>query len=171
MAEKPQNESPSKKRDAGRPSKYKPEFDQQAEKLCHLGATDDEIAEFFDIHIRTLYRWKYDYPSFCHALKIGKEDADNRVERSLYQKATGYTYVEEQVVKIKVGQHEEKVEIVEVERQVPTDTTAAIFWLKNRRSAEWRDRREIEATVEVKKPVSLSELEEQILSDDTEPGG
>lgn len=51
----------------GRPSKFKPEFIEQAEKLCKLGATDLEMADFFEVDVRTLYRWKADNESFCHA--------------------------------------------------------------------------------------------------------
>jgi hypothetical protein len=74
----------------GRPTKFKPEFVAQAEKLCQLGATDQDIADFFEVDLRTIYRWKASHEDFCHALRSGKEVADERVERSLYQKAVGY---------------------------------------------------------------------------------
>jgi len=125
---------------AGRPTEYKPEYVEQAAKLCSLGATDDEMADFFDVHRATIYRWKLDYPEFCDAIKSAKEIADERVERSLYQKATGFDYTEEQAIKIKVEQYKEDVEVVEVRKHSPADTTAAIFWLKNRRPANWRDK-------------------------------
>jgi len=128
----------------GRPSDYKPEYAEQAAKLCALGATDDEMADFFGIHRSTLYRWKLDHPDFCDAIKAAKEVADERVERSLYQKATGYDYTEEQAIKVKLEQHREEVEVVEVRKHSPADTTAAIFWLKNRRRDLWRDKTELE---------------------------
>lgn len=106
----------------GRPTKYEPKFADEAKKLCELGARDVDIAEFFDVCVRTIYRWQSEHPEFCHALKIAKEEADNRVERALYQRALGYT--------IKEGDNE---------KHVPPDTTAAIFWLKNRKKDEWRD--------------------------------
>lgn len=124
----------------GRPSKYKPEYDEQAGRLCMLGATDAEMADFFGISVRTLYRWKTESESFCQALNIGKEHADARVKRSLYMRATGYDFTEQQAFKVKVSQHEEKVEVVDVDRHMPPDTTAAIFWLKNRDPRNWRDR-------------------------------
>ena len=124
----------------GRPTAYQDTFAAQAEKLCRLGATDSEIADFFDVSTRTVYRWKLDHEDFCQALKAGKEEADARVERGLFQKATGFEYVEEQAIKVKLGPNEERIEVVEVRRYSPTDTTAAIFWLKNRRSADWRDK-------------------------------
>ena len=135
--------------DKGRPSEFDPAYIEQAAKLCALGATDDEMADFFGVHRSTIYRWKLDHPEFCDAIKSAKEIADERVERSLYQKATGYNYTEEQAIKIKRAQYEEEVEVVQVEKHSPADTTAAIFWLKNRRKAEWRDKQEIEHTGDV----------------------
>lgn len=130
----------------GRPSSFKPEFIAQAEKLCALGATDQEIADFFDVTARTIYRWKLDNDEFCQALKAGKVNADERVERSLYQKATGYDYVEQQAIKVRLEQYRDGVEVVEVQKHSPADTTAAIFWLKNRRPDLWRDKRELDHT-------------------------
>lgn len=128
----------------GRPTLYKPEFVAQAQKLCELGAIDIEIADFFEIHVGTLYRWKHEHEEFCEALKIGKTAADERVERSLYQKATGFDYIEQQAIKVKRAQHEEGVEVVEVRRHMPADTGAACFWLKNRRKDDWKDRQTLE---------------------------
>lgn len=133
----------------GRPTDYKPEYVEQAAKLCALGATDDEMADFFNVHRSTIYRWKLDHEEFCDAIKAAKDIADERVERSLYQKATGYNYTEQQAIKIKLEQHREEVEVVEVEKHAPADTTAAIFWLKNRRKDDWRDKQEMTNTHEV----------------------
>jgi hypothetical protein len=134
----------------GRPTSFKPEYVQQAEKLSALGLTDAEMADVFGVAVRTLHRWKTDSEEFCHALKSGKSHADERVVRSLYQKATGYDYIEQQAIKIKVAQYEERVEVVDVERHAPAETTAAIFWLKNRKPSEWRDKTEVENTVNVR---------------------
>lgn len=125
----------------GRPTVYDPEvMPKQAEKLCELGATDGEVADFFEVSARTLYRWKAEHEEFCQSLKTGKEMADNRVERSLYQNATGFHYVEQQAVIVKTGQYETAVEVVDVERYQPAIPTAQIFWMKNRRSSDWRDK-------------------------------
>ena len=126
---------------AGRPSKFKPEFVKQAEKLCLLGATDQEIADFFEVEVRTIYRWKADNEAFCQALKAGKEVADERVERSLYQKAIGY---EQDEVKIFMPSGAAEPVYAPFRAKVAPDTTAAIFWLKNRRSQDWRDKTEQE---------------------------
>jgi hypothetical protein len=122
-----------------RPSKFKPEFTAQAEKLCKLGATDIEIADFFEIEVRTLYRWKADNDEFCQALKAGKTEADDRVERSLFARANGYEHDE---VDIRVILNE--VVQTPVRKFYPPDTTAAIFWLKNRRPEQWRETKAIE---------------------------
>jgi hypothetical protein len=127
----------------GRPTAYDDSYAEQALKLCNLGATDDELADFFKVHRATIYRWKHEHQEFCDAVKVGKEVADERVERSLYQKATGYEITEEQAVKLKVEQYKEEVEVVEVRKHIPADTTAQIFWLKNRRGGEWRDKSEV----------------------------
>ena len=122
-----------------RPSKYRPEFVTQAEKLCKLGATDLEVADFFGINVATLYRWKGEHDEFCEALKSGKEASDNRVERSLFSRATGYEHDE---VDIRVVMN--TIVKTPIRKFYPPDTTAAIFWLKNRKPAEWRDKQELE---------------------------
>lgn len=120
----------------GRPSDYHPDFPEQARKICELGATDQEIADFFDVDVRTIYRWKHDHDEFCQALKAGKDVADERVERSLYQKAIGY---EQDEVKIFMPANAESPVYAPFRAKIAPDTTAAIFWLKNRRGERWRD--------------------------------
>lgn len=119
----------------GRPSKFKPEMIEQARKLATLGATDREIAAFFDISEMTLNRWKHENAEFCESLKVGKAQSDARVEQSLYRKAIGYTFDGE-----KVFQFQGQIVRAPVTEHVPPDTTACIFWLKNRRPEEWRDK-------------------------------
>lgn len=121
-----------------RPSEYKPEFCQEAEKLCANGATDAELAEHFDVSDRTIYRWKALHSEFCQALKTGKSVADERVERSLYHKAVGYTHDA-----VHFSSYQGVVTATPYKEHVPPDTTAAIFWLKNRRANDWRDKTEV----------------------------
>lgn len=125
---------------AGRPSKYKPEFAEQAKQLTDLGATDRELCAFFKVAESTLNLWKLKYPEFSESLKLGKEMADRRVEQSLYHRARGYSHEAVKILMTKDGAvyREEYIE------HYPPDTTAAIFWLKNRKSAEWRDKQEVE---------------------------
>lgn len=147
----------------GRPSKFRPEFVQQAEKLCKLGATDLEIADFFEIDVRTLHRWKADNTEFCHALKAGKAEADERVERSLFARANGYEHDE---VDIRVVNGE--VVQTPIRKLYPPDTTACIFWLKNRRPDLWRDR--VEQTIQGPNggPIQVSRIELVPMADDAE---
>lgn len=127
----------------GRPTKFRDEFVEQAEKLCRLGATDMEIADFLKIDVRTLYRWKSENERFCQALKTGKELADERVERSLFARANGYEHDE---VDIRVVNGE--IVQTPIRKYYPPDTTAGIFWLKNRRPQQWREMKAVELTGE-----------------------
>lgn len=117
------------------PQAYDPVIVEQARKLCELGATDIELADFFGVSTATIYRWKIEFSDFCEATKAGKSAADDRVERSLYLRAVGYTY---EAVKIMAV----KGEVVQVpyREHVPPDTSAASLWLRNRRKDEWRDK-------------------------------
>lgn len=130
----------------GRPTSFKPEYVEQARKLAALGATDREAAEFFNVAESTLYLWKHTQPEFSEALKVGKETADARVEQSLYRKAIGYKH---DAVKIHVAGDGKITEVPYTENYAP-DTTAAIFWLKNRKPSEWRDKTEVENTHNVR---------------------
>ena len=120
---------------AGRPSKYDPAFAEQARKLAQLGATDREAADFFGVAESTLSLWKLVHPEFSEALKVGKEHADARVIQSLYRRAVGYSFDSEKVA-INAQGDITRAKIVE---HVPPDTTAQIFWLKNRSPEDWRD--------------------------------
>jgi len=110
---------------------------KQAKKLCELGATDKDLAEFFEVGVTTIGKWRAKYDLFARALKTGKELADERVERALYTRAVGYDYETEKafndkgnIVKTTVAEH------------IPPDVNAAQFWLKNRRRETWRDKQE-----------------------------
>lgn len=119
---------------AGRPTDYRDEFVDQARKLCEMGATDEDLAHFFDVHVATIYRWKLQHQEFCEAVKIPKEIADDRVEMSLYRRALGYTFDSE-----KVFQHQGEIVRAATKEHVPPDPTSMIFWLKNRRREKWMD--------------------------------
>lgn len=120
-----------------RPTKYKPEYVTQAAKLCALAATDQELADFFEVTVTTLNRWKISYPEFCASIKDAKEQADDRVERSLFQRATGY---EQDEVKIFMPGGKDAPVYAPYRAKIAPDTTACIFWLKNRRPDLWRDK-------------------------------
>jgi hypothetical protein len=142
---------------AGRPTKYKQEFANQAAKLCKLGATDAELAEFFEVAISTIGLWKVKHKEFSDAQKMGKDETDARVERSLFLRAMGYEHDE---VDIRVI--DGSVVQTPIRKFYPPDTTAAIFWLKNRKPTDWRDKTEVEATVEDITPPVDNELARRI---------
>ena len=126
----------------GRPTNYRTEFAEQAAKLTELGATDMEVADFFEVDVRTINRWKITHPEFCQSLKDGKENADAKVIRSLFQRATGF---EHDSVKVSFDK-EGNPQYAPFREFVVPDTTACIFWLKNRDKANWRDKVEQELT-------------------------
>lgn len=134
-----------------RPTKFKQEFIAQAEKLCKLGATDMELADFFEVDVRTLQRWKSESEEFCHSIKVAKEVADDRVERSLFARANGYEHDE---VDIRVVAN--AIVQTPTRKYYPPDTTAAIFWLKNRKPKEWRETKAVELTGANGGPVVVS---------------
>lgn len=136
-----------------RPTDYRPEFCQEAIELCANGATDAELAAHFEVSDRTIYRWKAQFAEFSQALKAGKATADDRVERSLYHKAVGYSF---EAVKIFMPAGADAPVYAPYREHVPPDTTAAIFWLKNRRAEQWRDKSEHVVRHEV---VNLSDHE------------
>lgn len=123
----------------GRPSKYKAEFAAQAAKLCKLGATDAQLADFFQVSVSTINLWKVQHKAFSESIKVPKAEADERVEQSLYRRAMGYEHDE---VDIRVVDH--AIIKTEIRKYYPPDSTAMIFWLKNRKPAEWREKQEIE---------------------------
>ena len=137
----PKPETP--KRGPGNPTSYRPAYAKTAYEMCQNGATDAEIADFFRISTTTFYAWQHRHPEFLEAIKIGKAPADDRVERSVFQRAVGYEYTEEQAIKLRKKEGE-VIEIVKVRKFNPGDPVSAFFWLKNRRKDVWRDKHEIE---------------------------
>ena len=80
-----------------RPEKWKDEYIRIAEHACRLGATDHELAGMLGVSLRTVQNWRANKPKFAAALVVGKEVADNRVERGLFQRAVGYSFPSEKV--------------------------------------------------------------------------
>lgn len=119
----------------GRPTKFKEEYIEQAYKLTMLGFTDSDLASFFEVDESTINNWKNDYPEFLESLKKGKAIADAEVAMKLYARAMGYKTQEFR---------EEDSKTVVVTKEVAPDTTAQIFWLKNRQPKLWRDKQEID---------------------------
>lgn len=115
------------------------------------GLTDVEIADKMGIAESTLNEWKKKYPEISESLKVGKEVVDIGVENSLLKRAMGYEYKEttqESILDTKTGERTLLVTKV-VTKQVAPDTTAQIFWLKNRQPKKWRDKQEVEMSGEL----------------------
>lgn len=141
---------------AGRPTDYREEYCVQVEKLCKLGATDKEIADFFDVVESTINLWKLEHPEFSESIKKGKIVADAEIAESLYHRAKGYSHEAVKIfptggeVKDKEGNITKGPLLVPYVEHYPPDTTAAIFWLKNRRGKikqeegqRWADKQEV----------------------------
>ena len=125
-------------RKGGRPSKFGTINQKQIQFLAERGCTDAEMAAFFEVTRQTWDNWKAAHPEFFASLKSWKEEADRKVERSLYERAKGYSHPEDKIFNAN-GQPL----IVPTIKHYPPDTTAAIFWLKNRMKDEWRDTQHI----------------------------
>ena len=126
------------------------------------GLTDEQIATNMGIVAKTLYEWKKKYSAISEALKRGKEVIDMEVENAMLNKAMGFTVIVKKSYKVKDVIYEdgrkvretERIEMVDEEQYIPPDTTAQIFWLKNRKPAEWRDKQNVE--IEQSKPFEVS---------------
>ena len=121
------------------------------------GLVDGQIAKNMGVSEATLYNYKNKYPEIKKALQKGKEIVDIEVENALFKKALGYNITVQKAFKLKdvvYGENgkkiseTERIEYAEEEIHVPADTTAQIFWLKNRKKAQWRDKVEYEANTD-----------------------
>lgn len=122
----------------GRPTLFKEEYIEQVEKICALGAIDEQLKDFFNVSIATIHNWKNDYPSFLDAIKRGKSTFDNEtVVKCLLHRATGYSHDEE-----KIFNNNGEPLIVKTKKHYPPDTTAMIYWLNNRDRKNWMNKQE-----------------------------
>jgi hypothetical protein len=112
----------------GRPTDYKPEYAETVFGYCLLGCSNEDLARIYEVDISTLERWIAKHDAFRGAILEGRDEADARVAKSLYKKAMGYTD--------KDG------------KEIPPDSRAAEFWLKNRQRSKWRERQEVEITTD-----------------------
>lgn len=161
-AKKKANPQP-RKGAGGAPSKYDPAYADQVTKLCKLGATDKEIADFFDVEESTINNWKKAHPEFLESIKKGKIIADAEVAHSLHKRAIGYQYDEVTYEKLGVNDNgmavDDKGDIEAtkaeaykrkvVTKEVAPDVAAQNIWLKNRRgkvekaAQRWADKHEL----------------------------
>lgn len=139
MVAKTKAKTVTKAKPVGRPSSYRPEFAEQAYNYCLLGATDIQLAEFFEVSEVTLNAWKKEFPEFLKSLKEGKELADAKVAQALFHRATGYSHPE-----VDIKMYEGHVIKTDLVKHYPPDTGAAMAWLKNRQGGLWRDKQEVD---------------------------
>lgn len=126
---------------------------EQARKLCLLGATNEELADFFSVSVDTIHEWKKVHPSFSDAIKSGKDQADAHVADRLYQRAMGYEHPE-----VHISNYQGEITMTPITKIYAPDPTAAIFWLKNRQSAKWRDIKAVEMSGKNGGPVQFEEV-------------
>lgn len=142
------------------------------ENWARDGLTDEQIAYNMGIAYSTFREWLKKFSAISAVLKKGKEVVDAQVESALYRKAIGFKETVKKPIKVKriiydderkkIGEHEEVVTVNE-EIYIPPDTTAQIFWLKNRRPEKWRDKQNLEINGSLKTETSkLDELVKQM---------
>ena len=150
----------SRKGNRGRPSPYEssPEYyNKVAHALTRSGLNLDVVASELGVSLKTLYDWKNKYPDFLQALEAGKEDADDIVKASLYQRATGYDH---KAVKIFMPANADSPVYAPYVEHVPPDVGAIKMWLTNRKPKDWKDKVEFDANINnISLPQNAEELE------------
>lgn len=128
-------------KEIGRPSKFNELIKEKIISLAKDGKTNEQIADIIGVHVRTIENWQGKHKDLLWALREAKQAADDLVEASLFSRAVGYSHKS-----VKVFFDRESLQTVEHEivEQYPPDVTAAIFWLKNRKPSEWREKTEVE---------------------------
>lgn len=117
------------------------------------GLTDEQISENAGINPATLYDWKKKHPKISEALKKGKEVVDVQVENALLKRALGYSYRE-----VKVEEDSDGQKVTTTIKEVVPDTTAQIFWLKNRKPDRWRDKQDIEHSGQIEGVTIINDI-------------
>ncbi len=141
----------------GRPSSYSEEYKDQAYKLCLLGATDLDLANFFEVAESTINLWKKEHIEFSESIKTAKQMADATVADRLFKRATGYEHDD-----VDIKQYQGEIIKTPITKHYPPDTTAAIFWLKNRQKDKWRDQSQVDSNVNLGVDVSAEQAEQLI---------
>lgn len=152
------------KRKVGRPGKWSDKLEERAYRLCLLGLTDEDLALAFGINDATLGFWKQDNPALLKAIQQGRKEADGKVAQSLYHKALGYSHPD-----VHIAVCDGRVVKTPITKYYPPDTTACIFWLKNRQRENWRDVYRMEQTganggpIKHEMTINLSDFSDQEL--------
>ena len=128
----------------GRPSKKDSVDLKQVAKLYKAGLTDKQVGVVIGVNRDTIWDWRDEHgprywPEFSDAIKESKGISDEKVVRSLWERATGYEHPEE---KIHVNSDGDVTRVRTI-KHYPPDTAAAFIWLKNRCADEWKDKHEV----------------------------
>lgn len=142
-------------------SLYKPEHDRLAHNFCLLGATNENLGRAFGVTEKVIEHWIAKHESFAEAVRTGRDVADAKVARSLYERATGYKHP---AVKIFYDSNIEQPVVVPYIEHFPPDTAAAFIWLKNRRPLQWRDVQQREISGADGGPIQIAQLQRVIIS-------
>ncbi|EGR3455230.1 hypothetical protein ACEQ2R_003349 [Vibrio parahaemolyticus] len=128
-------------------NKYRQTYAKQAYKLCLVGARDQDLADFFEVHRDTIFHWVNLYPEFAEARKRGKLAADAEVAYSLFNRAMGVTVTKQKV--LSTGQ------IVEYQEELPPDVRAMEYWLKCRNRSNWNPSQQVELSGNQENPLAF----------------
>ena len=115
------------------------------------GLTIEEMAERMGVVPKTIYEWKNKFPALDEAISKGRDVSDKMVEAAMFKRATGYETTE--------TIYDQNGMVRELRKTVPPDVTAQIFWLKNRKPQQWREKREV-AVEAVQNPYAALSVEE-----------
>lgn len=137
----------------GRPTDYREEYNELAYKYCLLGATDKQLAEYFEVSEATINNWKKEYPQFLESIMNGREKADAEIAASLYHRAKGYSHPD-----VHVSNYQGVVTLTELTKHYPPDTQAASLWLRNRQKDRWRDKQEMEHSGKDGGPIQVDDV-------------
>lgn len=144
--EEPKAES-EEKRGRGQPTKFRPEFTPQLERLLLLEPTIAEIALFFNVDKQTIYNWQTEFPDFFVSMERGRLERDNKLLVSMNMKANGYTYEAEEIKVVSLGAGMgSEIQRVPVTKYVEPDMNAAQFLIKNYQGAKFRDKKFVDHT-------------------------
>ncbi|MEH0668241.1 hypothetical protein [Vibrio owensii] len=128
-------------------NKYVKECAIQAYKLCLMGARDQDLADFFEVHRDTIFHWASLYPEFAEARKKGKVQADAEVAYQLFKRATGTSVRKEKVLSSGV--------VVAYQEELPPDVRAMEFWLKCRDRDNWNPKQQVAVSGNANNPLAF----------------
>lgn len=135
--------------------KYCESIPKQTYRLCLLGLTNQELAIAFGVSIKTIELWYKQHSKFRRACDLGRQQADAKVAESLYKRANGYSHPD-----VHVAVYKGEVIVTDIVKHYPPDTTAAMFWLKNRQRDKWADVWKIEHSGYIELETVQNELTE-----------